>query len=77
TKLVTYGIYNYSRNPAFVGFDLMFTGLFLTYPSVLTAFILIINVISIHRLILQEEKHLQSVFGKEYISYKGKTSRYL
>lgn len=77
TKLVTYGIYNYSRNPAFVGLDLIFIGLFLTYPNVLTTLIVIVNIISIHRLILQEEKHLENLFGTEYIAYKEKTSRYL
>ena len=77
TKLVTCGIYNYSRNPAFVGFDLMFMGLFLTYPNILTIFILIANIISIHRLILQEEKYLENSFGMEYISYKEKTPRYI
>lgn len=76
TKLITYGIYNYSRNPAFVGFDLMFIGLFLTYPNILTLLIFIANVISIHRLILQEEKHLENLFGTEYVSYKEKTPRY-
>lgn len=77
TKLVTYGIYKYSRNPAFVGFDLMFIGLFLTYPNILTTIILIANIISIHRLILQEENHLENLFEMEYILYKGKTTRYL
>lgn len=77
TKLVTYGVYNHSRNPAFVGFDLMFIGLFLTYPNILITLIIIANIISIHRLILQEEKHLENLFGMEYISYKGKTPRYL
>lgn len=77
TKLVSYGIYNYSRNPAFVGFDLMFIGLFLIYPNLLTSIVLILNIIAIHRLILQEEKHLKNLFGTEYIAYKEKTPRYL
>ncbi|MBX4260826.1 isoprenylcysteine carboxylmethyltransferase family protein [Clostridium estertheticum] len=77
TKLVTYGVYNHSRNPAFVGFYLMFIGLFLTYPNILTALILIVNIVSIHRLVLQEEIHLETLFGMEYISYKDKTPRYL
>lgn len=77
TKLVTWGIYNYSRNPAFVGFDLMFIGLFLTYPNIITILILIANIASIHRLILQEEEHLEILLGVQYISYKEKTPRYI
>lgn len=77
TKLLSYGIYNYSRNPAFVGFNLMFIGLFLIYPNILTSIVLILNIMAIHRLILQEEKHLKNLFGTEYIAYKEKTPRYL
>lgn len=77
TKLITQGIYKYSRNPAFVGFDAMFAGLFFSYPNLLTLITLVINVLSINKLILQEEKHLQSMFPNEYNEYKKKTPRYL
>jgi protein-S-isoprenylcysteine O-methyltransferase Ste14 len=77
TKLITHGIYKYSRNPAFVGFDFMFIGLFLMYPNLLTLIIFILNILAIHLLILQEEKHLKSMFGDEYIQYYNKTSRYI
>lgn len=77
TKLVTHGIYKYSRNPAFVGFDFMFLGLFATYPSLLTLPILVLNILSIHLLILQEEKHLKSMFGDEYAQYSKNTPRYI
>lgn len=77
SSLIIEGIYKFSRNPAFVGFDLMFLGLFVTYPNIVTLSIAILNFIAIHRLILQEEKHLQSVFGNEYNKYKSKTPRYI
>lgn len=77
TKLVTYGIYKFSRNPAFVGFNTMFIGLFATFPNILTFIILILNIISIHLLILQEEKHLSLTFGDDYTEYKKNTPRYL
>ncbi len=76
TKLVTNGIYKFSRNPAFVGFDLMFIGLFFTYANLLTLFVFVINTVSLHLLILQEEKHLLSMFGFEYEEYKKKVPRY-
>ncbi len=76
SSLITDGIYKYSRNPAFVGFDLMFIGLFITYPNILTLINLILNLVSFHLLILQEEKHLNDIFGREYTLYKEKTPRY-
>ncbi|WIV12406.1 isoprenylcysteine carboxylmethyltransferase family protein [Proteiniborus sp. MB09-C3] len=77
TSLVTGGIYKFSRNPAFVGFDLMFIGLFATYPNILTLSVLIVNIFAFHLLILQEEKHLFSMFGNEYEVYKRRVPRYL
>lgn len=77
TKLITTGIYQYSRNPAFVGFDCMFVGLFLMYPNLLTLMISVANILAIHHLVLQEEKHLRSVFGDDYIQYCSNTPRYI
>lgn len=77
TKLITYGIYRYSRNPAFVGFDLMFIGLFLMCPNILVLVIMLANLISFHLLILQEEKHLTLAFKDDYTYYKQKTPRYI
>lgn len=77
TKLITDGLYKISRNPAFVGFDLMFIGLFLTFPDLLTLVAMVANLIAFHLLILREETHLTEVFGKEFIEYRQKTPRYL
>jgi protein-S-isoprenylcysteine O-methyltransferase Ste14 len=76
TTLVTDGIYKFSRNPAFVGFYLMFIGLFVTYANIFTLIVLVINILTFHLLILQEEKHLLSMFGVEYERYKRKVPRY-
>ncbi len=76
TTLVTNGIYKFSRNPAFVGFYLMFVGLFLTYSNIITLIVLVIKVVAFHLLILQEEKHLLTMFGDEYKRYKRKVPRY-
>ncbi|WP_031342366.1 methyltransferase family protein [Ruminiclostridium papyrosolvens] len=76
TALITTGIYKFSRNPAFVGFNLMFFGVFLTYSNIITLSIWFINMIAFHLLILQEEKHLSTVFGKDYERYKSEVPRY-
>lgn len=77
TKLVTDGIYKFSRNPAFVGFDLIFMGLCITFPCILTLIAMFSNLIAFHLLILQEEKHLAETFGDEYNEYKHNTPRYI
>ncbi|MFR1710502.1 MAG: methyltransferase family protein [Clostridium sp.] len=77
SKLITEGIYRYSRNPAFVGFYLMFIGLFFVYMDIITCIIMLLNIYAMNRLVSEEEKHLEESFGDEYIIYKKKTPRYL
>lgn len=77
TKLVTTGIYQYSRNPAFLGFDLMYLGVMLMYCNGLTVLFTVFAIVMLHLQILQEEKYLTAVFGKEYQTYKNQVFRYL
>ena len=75
-ELVTAGIYNYSRNPAFLGFDLVYIGILLMFFNPILLVITLFAMIMLHLQILEEEKFLEGFFGKEYVEYKGKTSRY-
>ena len=77
TAMVTDGVYAYSRNPAFVGFDLMYIGVCLMYCNVLTVIFSAFAVVMLHMQILQEEKYLSETFGEEYLLYKKTVSRYL
>lgn len=77
TSLVTSGLYRFSRNPAFVGMDLMFIGTAITHLNLMTVIVAILVVAGIHLQILQEEKHMKEVFKKEYNEYVNKTPRYL
>ena len=77
TELVSDGIYKYSRNPAFLGFDLMYVGILLAYFNFLLLPFTILTVVTLHLQILQEEKYLSDAFGREYEEYRGHTSRYL
>ena len=77
TSLVTDGIYRFSRNPAFLGFDLMYTGMLLMYMNIGTIVFTAFAITMLHLQILQEEKYLPSVFGEEYIEYKKHVFRYL
>ena len=78
TELVTGGIYRISRNPAFLGFDLMYLGillLFFSWPlcvlTALAALLLHVQVVCV------EEAHLRVAFGQAYLDYCGQVCRYI
>ena len=77
TELVTNGIYQYSRNPAFLGFDLQYIGVFLLYCNLWTALCSAFAIIMLHLQILQEERYLSQEFGTPYVEYKRRVFRYL
>lgn len=76
TKLVTSGIFRISRNPAFLGFDLVYFGILLMFFNFLLLIFSVFAGVMLHLQILNEEKHLEEKFGEEYIRYKEKTGRY-
>lgn len=76
TRMITGGIYQYSRNPAFLGFYLMYAGILLLYFNWLLLIVTILAVGMLHLQILQEERYLPTVFGVEYQEYKQRVRRY-
>lgn len=76
TVLVTNGIYKWSRNPAFVGFDLLYLSICLLYFNIPLLMVSLWAAIMLHLQILQEETHMENMFGEEYVQYKKKTMRY-
>ena len=77
-RLVTSGIFKYSRNPMYLGMLMIIIStstFYLNIYSILTPFLFIfwINKFQIKR----EEAFLTEKFGKEYLSYKNKTKRWL
>lgn len=77
TKLVTRGIYKISRNPAFLGFDIMYMGILLMFFNFGLLIITIYVMVMLHLQILQEEKYLTKTFGNEYLKYKSQVLRYI
>lgn len=77
TKMITDGIYKYSRNPAFVGFDLLYIGMALSFSNAVNTIFACAAMIMLHFQILEEEKFLPAVFGEEYVNYKERTRRYI
>lgn len=77
TELVTDGIYQISRNPAFLGFDLVYIGIFMMFFNWILFLISVFAMIMLHLQIVNvEEDFLITVFGDEYIQYKKTVNRY-
>lgn len=77
TELVTDGIYQISRNPAFLGFDLVYVGVFLMFFNWVLFLVSVFAMIMFHLQIVNvEEDFLLDSFGEDYIAYKKKVNRY-
>lgn len=77
TDLVTSGIYRFSRNPAFLGFDLVYLGILLMFFNLPLYIISLLAIIILHLQIVNvEEDFLIDTFREEYINYKKKVCRY-
>lgn len=78
TDLVTSGIYQISRNPAFLGFDLVYLGILMMFFNWVLLIISVFAAIMFHlQIVYVEEKFLISTFGEEYLEYKKKVCRYI
>ena len=75
-KLVTGGIYSFSRNPSFLAFDLLYIGIALMYCNVFTIVLSLFAAVFFHIRILDEERFLKEKYGGEYEEYKKRVSRY-
>ncbi|MBL1214332.1 MAG: isoprenylcysteine carboxylmethyltransferase family protein [Ignavibacteriae bacterium] len=76
TDLITTGIYSISRNPYFLSYNILIFGYILIFTSPILIVLYIILVVVFHRMILEEEKYLQSIQGAQYEEYKSKVNRY-
>ena len=77
TELVTAGIYRFSRNPAFLGFDLLYIGLLIAFFHPAHLAFALFAVVMLHLQILQEERFLADTFGEAYLQYRNTVLRYI
>jgi len=77
TILKTGGIYKLSRNPMYVGFNLMtISSAVLTFEYIVLI-LCVFSLYSYHMIIIGEERFLFERFGDSFMLYKQKVRRYL
>lgn len=77
TSLKTYGLYKYSRNPMYLGFNLITISTMIYTLNIAIALLGIYSIIVYHLIIKGEESYLTNRFGEEYQIYTNKVRRYI
>ena len=78
SKVVTSGLYAYSRNPIYLGWFLLIAGIGFRNASLLVLVIAVTMVLLLYRaVIVEEEAYLEKRFGDEYLRYKKSVRRWL
>lgn len=76
-KIISSGIYQYSRNPMFVCVAISQLGFFLALPSVFSLVCLIVGVYTLNSQAIVEEKHLLETSNQDYQTYYAKVRRWI
>ena len=78
TKLITHGLFKYSRNPIYVGGLIFFIGVIILLTDYLTILFLIFIFTGLEILVrYHEEPHLRKIHGKAYENYCNEVSRFI
>jgi protein-S-isoprenylcysteine O-methyltransferase Ste14 len=76
-KLITGGVFAFSRNPIYTAFGAVLLGQFLIFPNWILLVYFILGIALFHRQVLREETFLRKHYGKEYLDYCRKVRRYI
>ncbi|HEX2227754.1 MAG TPA: isoprenylcysteine carboxylmethyltransferase family protein [Candidatus Binatia bacterium] len=76
-RLVSTGLYAYTRNPMYLGHILFLAGLALTLKSWLAALIALVVAIWFHVRVLADERNLARQLGAPYIAYTKRVKRWI
>jgi protein-S-isoprenylcysteine O-methyltransferase Ste14 len=77
TSLKTYGLYEYSRNPMYLGFNLITISSMIYTLNIAVVLLGIYSIVVYHIIIKGEESFLKNRFGEEYQIYISKVRRYI
>jgi protein-S-isoprenylcysteine O-methyltransferase Ste14 len=77
TKLQTRGVYRLSRNPLYLGVHFIAIASCFYFPDLINVSFTIYGIFMHHKIIKEEERFLAERFGKDWLVYCTKVSRYL
>lgn len=77
TELVTKGLFQYSRNPIYLGMVLALLGVFFIAPTAATCFTLILGYVLMQIQIRLEEEYLTKLHGQQFLDFKKKVRRWI
>lgn len=78
TRLVTTGIYRYSRNPMYLGFALILIGFGVFLKNILSLLVVVVFIwFNTMYQILPEEKALERKFGESFRKYRARVRRWI
>lgn len=75
-KLITTGVFAFSRNPIYVAFAFILLGQFLIFSNWILLVYISAAIWLFHRQVLREEDYLKKHYGKEYLEYCDRVRRY-
>jgi protein-S-isoprenylcysteine O-methyltransferase Ste14 len=76
-KLVTTGIFAFSRNPIYVAFVFVLLGQFLVFSNWILLVYMVAAMWLFQRQVSREEEYLRNHHGQQYSEYCGRVRRYL
>jgi protein-S-isoprenylcysteine O-methyltransferase Ste14 len=76
-RLITSGVFAFSRNPIYVAFAFILLGQFLIFPNWLLLIYLAAGTWLFHRQVVREEEFLKKYYGRDYLEYCHRVRRYL
>ncbi len=78
TMIVSTGPFKYTRNPIYLSFTLLYTGITATVNSLWPALLLPVVLVVMQRGVIErEERYLERKFGAEYTQYKARVRRWI
>ena len=76
-RLVTDGIFTWTRNPIYIGLDCLAVGVFLIQGRLIFLALAAFLIGTLHDQILHEERFLHRAYGGAYRDYSARVGRYL